>query len=89
MEQASVSEPSAVQLTELVCVSSVARKVQYPHAEMSDTHPQKRGAAMLDEMLMFGAGAMALAVIGTLVAAFFALERRTRVNRTKPERKTS
>jgi hypothetical protein len=44
---------------------------------------------MLDEMLMFGAGAMALAVIGTLVAAFFALERRTRVNRMKPGRKTS
>ena len=44
---------------------------------------------MLDEMLMFGTGALAIVVIGALVAAFFALEHRTRVNRMKPGRKTS
>jgi hypothetical protein len=56
---------------------------------MCGTKPKERGAAVLDEMLMFGAGAMALVVIGTLVAAFFALEHRARVNRMKSGRKTS
>jgi len=90
MEQASASEMSAGQLPELVRISSVARKVQGPHAEMLGTPPpDKKGAALLNEMLMFGAGAMALVVIGTLAAAFFALERRARVNQRKSERKTS
>jgi hypothetical protein len=40
-------------------------------------------------MLMFATGTMAFVVIGTLVAAFFALEHQARLNRVKPGRKTS
>ena len=56
---------------------------------MFGSKPQQTGAAKLNEMLMFGAGAVALAVIGTLVAAFFALEHQARVNRMKSGRKAS
>jgi hypothetical protein len=89
MGRATAPEKLAAQLPELAHPASMARIVLWSRAEMSGTQQRKTGAVMLNEMLMYGAGAMALVVIGTLVAAFFALEHRARADRLKAGRKAS